>query len=79
PFDSRSRGWSILEEVEHELEFDTIAQALVGNDEKKHGEFWSIGAKTIMSELMKKAYREKRFSIKDLISELFSINVSDLH
>jgi type IV conjugative transfer system coupling protein TraD len=78
PFDSRSRGWSLIEEAQHVLEFDTIAQALIGEEEGS-GKFWSTGARIIMSELCKRAFMRKNFSTRMLVEELFDIELRDLN
>jgi type IV conjugative transfer system coupling protein TraD len=79
PFDERSRGWSLLEEADHEIEFDTIAEALIGQDIGMKDDFWPTGARTIISELCKKFYRENHLSTKALMDALLNIDIKGLN
>lgn len=79
PFDARSHGWSLLQEAEHILEFDTIAAALIGQSKAVENPFWPEGARTIIAELCKKFFLSGDFSTKGMISQLVSISLKDLH
>lgn len=79
PFDSRARGWSLLEEVEDIMEFDTIAEALIGQDRGVDNPFWPNGARTIISELCKKYYAGGNLSTKHLVQALFTLSIKDLN
>ena len=79
PFDDRAKGWSLLEEVEDIMEFDTIAEALIGQDKSVDNPFWPNGARTIISELAKKYYAAGNLSTKHLVNALFTLSMKDLN
>ena len=79
PFDSRSKAWSLLEEVEHIAEFDTIAAALIGDRNNAHGNnFWIEGARIIFKELCKLQYKTGDKSTQSLIKYLNGSTIREL-
>ncbi|WP_165379542.1 type IV secretion system DNA-binding domain-containing protein [Rickettsiales endosymbiont of Peranema trichophorum] len=70
PFDKRSKAWCLLKETEHEAEFETIAEALIGTNDAVNDPFWPNGARLIFSELCKLQIRNGNFSTQDLYNHL---------
>jgi type IV conjugative transfer system coupling protein TraD len=66
PFDARSSSWCLLKEVDMEAEFETIAEALIGNSDSISDPFWPNGARLIFSELCKIQYKNGNFRTQDL-------------
>lgn len=79
PFDVRSHGWSLLQESNHVLEFDTIAAALIGHGKASENPFWPEGARTIIAELCKKFYLAGKFSTKEMIEQLVTLSLKELN
>jgi len=78
PFDARGRAWSILEEVRHMAEFDTIAAALIGEKWNAKDRFWIEGARIIFKELCKLHYRAGCKSTKQLLHYLHRADLKEL-
>ena len=70
PFDKRSKSWCLLNEVDDEAEFETIAEALIGGSDAIGDPFWPNGARLIFSELCKLQYRKGNLKTQDLYSSL---------
>ena len=70
PFDERTKNWCLLKEASTEAEFDTIAEALIGNSDSISDPFWPNGARLIFSELCKIQFRNKNFDTQELYNHL---------
>ena len=78
PFDKRSKSWCLLNEVDDEAEFETIAEALIGGSDAISDPFWPNGARLIFSELCKLQYRKGNLKTQDLYKH-FSLPVKKLN
>jgi type IV conjugative transfer system coupling protein TraD len=78
PFDKRSKSWCLLNEVDDEAEFETIAEALIGGSDAIGDPFWPNGARLIFSELCKLQYRKGNLKTQDLYKH-FSLPVKKLN
>jgi len=78
PFDKRSKSWCLLNEVDDEAEFETIAEALIGGSDAISDPFWPNGARLIFSELCKLQYRKGNLKTQDLY-KYFSLSVKKLN
>ena len=78
PFDKRSKSWCLLNEVDAEAEFETIAEALIGGSDAISDPFWPNGARLIFSELCKLQYRKGNLKTQDLYKH-FSLPLKQLN
>jgi type IV conjugative transfer system coupling protein TraD len=78
PFDKRSKSWYLLNEVDAEAEFETIAEALIGGSDAISDPFWPNGARLIFSELCKLQYRKGNLKTQDLYKH-FSLPLKQLN
>lgn len=78
PFDKRSKSWCLLNEVDDEAEFETIAEALIGGSDAISDPFWPNGARLIFSELCKLQYRKGNLKTQDLYKH-FSLPLKQLN
>ena len=66
PYDERSQGWSIFNEIRHDYDFKRFALSLVPRGETPEGEEWASYARLLLSETAQKMALMDKRSIKEL-------------
>jgi len=78
PYDERSQGWSIFNEIRHDYDFKRFALSLVPRGETPEGEEWASYGRLLLSETAQKLYLMDKCSIKELFHWTTIISPDDL-
>lgn len=78
PYDERSQGWSIFNEIRHDYDFKRFALSLIPKGETPEGEEWASYGRLLLSETAQKLYLMDRYSIKELFHWTTIIPPDDL-
>lgn len=78
PYDQRSQGWSIFNEIRHDYDFKRFALSLVPRGETPEGEEWASYGRLLLSETAQKLYLMSKCSIKELFHWTTIIPPDDL-
>lgn len=66
PYDQRSQGWSIFNEIRHDYDFKRFALSLVPRGETSEGEEWASYGRLLLSETAQKLHLMGKCNIKEL-------------
>jgi len=66
PYDERSQGWSIFNEIRHDYDFKRFALSLVPRGETPEGEEWASYGRLLLSETAQKLFSMGKTSIQEL-------------
>jgi type IV conjugative transfer system coupling protein TraD len=78
PFDKRSPVWSIFNEVEENLQLDSIASALMPISKNISDPFWVQASRTIFTSVTSKLKEKGETSNRKLVDNLLQIDLSDI-
>lgn len=78
PFDDRSPAWSIFDEVEESIYFDSIASALMPLTKNVSDPFWTDAARTIFTSVASTLKERGETSNKKLLDSLLKIDLTDI-
>jgi len=78
PFDQRSPIWSIFNEVEESIYFDSIASALMPISKNISDPFWTQAARTIFTSVASKLKEQGETSNKKLVDSLLKIDLTEI-
>lgn len=77
PLDKRSPYWSIFNEARDDLDFDSIASALIPQSVNNNDPFWNMASRTLFSSVANKLKENNQTTNKDLINKLLNINLDE--
>jgi type IV secretory pathway TraG/TraD family ATPase VirD4 len=78
PYDERSQGWSIFNEIRHDYDFKRFALSLIPKGETPEGEEWASYGRLLLSETAQKLFLMDKCSIKELFHRTTIIPPDDL-
>jgi len=78
PYDERSQGWSIFNEIRHDYDFKRFALSLVPRGETPEGEEWASYGRLLLSETAQKLFLMDKCNIKELFHWTTIIPPDDL-
>ena len=78
PFDDRSPAWSVFDEVEESIYFDSIASALMPITKNVSDPFWTDAARTIFTSVASTLKEKGETSNKKLLDSLLKIDLTDI-
>jgi type IV conjugative transfer system coupling protein TraD len=74
PYDKRSELWSPWAECVHESDYDTLAETIVGTNNKSYDPFWETAGKLILSESLRLSHNESQSPrISELVETIATI------
>lgn len=68
PYDERSQGWSIFNEIRHDYDFKRFALSLIPKGETSEGEEWASYGRLLLTETAKKLHFMGNRSIQELFN-----------
>ena len=77
PFDKRCQPWTLWSECKEEPDFEAVAAALVQRPEHIEN-VWANCARLILTELLRKMYRNNTLSNKKLAQHIYDDDIPDL-
>ena len=77
PLDDRSPYWSIFNEAENPIDFDTIASALIPEDAATVDPYWKTAARTLFSSVAGELLKVGTHTNKDLTERLLKVDLSE--
>jgi len=78
PYDERSQGWSIFNEIHYNYDFKRFALSLIPKGETSEGEEWASYGRLLLSETAQRLFLMDKRSIKELFHWTTIIPPDDL-
>ena len=79
PYDQRCVRWSLFDDFQTEVEIKTAALSLIPSTSEGADPFWSMAARTLLTEMCLKLIEDDRGTNADLIDALMTAELKDIH